>query len=173
MQKKTTIIKKNYMKIKDLLTFWFIVSALFFSFNAASLFLGEFIELKSKVISKTKNKHDERTIIIRNEYGSFTITENSLSNSFNKEYDNVKYGDSITSKQAYVNWYSWALNEKTKNNIIKLYNSSYVTENMNVHATATMFIIFFIVSCGFLITSIAHFIYCLCHVLSSKVSLFK
>ena len=167
------------MKIKDLLTFWFIVSALFFSFNAASLFIGEFIELKSKVISKTKNKHDERTIIIRNEYGSFTITENSLSNSFNKEYDNVKYGDSITSKQTYVNWYSWALNEKTKNNIIKLYNSSYVTENMNVHATATMFITFFIVSCGFFIVSIAHFIYCLCHVLglchvlSSKVSLFK
>lgn len=161
------------MKIKDLLKFWFIVSALFFSFNATCLFIGEFIELKSKVISKTKNKHDERTIIIRNEYGSFTITENSLSNSFNKEYNDVKYGDSITSKQTYVNWYSWALNEKTKNNIIKLYNSSYVTENMNVHATATMFMVFFIISSGFLITSIVYFIYCMYHVLSSKISLFK
>ena len=161
------------MKIKDLLTFWFIVSALFFSFNSVSLFIGEFIELKSKVISKTKNKHDERTIIIRNEYGSFTITENSLSNSFNKEYDNVKYGDSITSKQTYVNWYSWALNEKTKNNIIKLYNSSYVTENMNVSATATMFIVLSTVSSVFFIASIVYFFYCMYHVLSSRVSLFK
>lgn len=161
------------MKIKDLLKFWFIVSALFFSFNATCLFIGEFIELKSKVISKTKNKHDERTITIRNEYGSFTITENSLSNSFNKEYDDVKYGDSITSKQTYVNWYSWALNEKTKNNIIKLYNSSYVTENMNVHATATMFIVFFMMSGAFFIASIVYFFYCMYHVLSSKISLFK
>lgn len=161
------------MKVKDLLTFWFIVSVLFFSFNATGLFVGEFIELNSKVISKTKNKHDERTIIIRNEYGSFTITENSLSNSFNKEYNDVKYGDSITSKQTYVNWYSLALNEKTKNNIIKLYNSSYVTENMNVHATATMFMVFLIISSGFLITSIVYFIYCMCHVLSSRISLFK
>ena len=155
------------------MTFWFIVSALFFSFNSVSLFIGEFIELKSKVISKTKNKHDERTIIIRNEYGSFTITENSLSNSFNKEYDNVKYGDSITSKQTYVNWYSWALNEKTKNNIIKLYNSSYVTENMNVSATATMFIVLSTVSSVFFIASIVYFFYCMYHVLSSRVSLFK
>lgn len=161
------------MKIKDLLTFWFIVSALFFSFNATCLYIGEFIELKSKVISKTKNKHDERTIIIRNEYGSFTITENLLSNSFNKEYDDVKYGDSITSKQTYVNWYSWALNEKTKNNIIKLYNSSYVTENMNVHATAVMFVIFFIMSGAFFIASIVYFFFCIFHVLSSRISLFK
>lgn len=160
------------MKIKDLLIFWFIVSALFFSFNAASLFIGEFIELKSKVISKTKNKHDERTIIIRNEYGSFTITENSLSYYFNKEYDNVKYGDSITSKQTYVNWYSWALNEKTKNNIIKLYNSSYVTENMNVHALTNMFFIFFVTSLVFFLVSIVYFFYCLYHVISNKVSLF-
>lgn len=161
------------MKVKDLLTFWFIVSVLFFSFNATCLFVGELIELKSKVISKTKNKYDERTIIIRNEYGSFTITENSLSNSFNKEYDDVKNGDSITSKQTYVNWYSWALNEKTKNNIIKLYNSSYVTENMNVHATATMFMVFFIISIGFFIASIVYFFYCMCHVLSNRISLFK
>lgn len=161
------------MKVKDLLTFWFIVSVLFFSFNATCLFVGELIELKSKVISKTKNKYDERTIIIRNEYGSFTITENSLSNSFNKEYDDVKNGDSITSKQTYVNWYSWALNEKTKNNIIKLYNSSYVTENMNAHATATMFMVFFIISIGFFIASIVYFFYCMCHVLSNRISLFK
>ena len=128
--------------------------------------------MKSKVISKTKNKHDERTIIIRNEYGSFTITENSLSNSFNKEYDNVKYGDSITSKQTYVNWYSWALNEKTKNNIIKLYNSSYVTENMDVYALTNMFFIFFVTSLVFFLVSIVYFFYCLYHVLSNKVSLF-
>lgn len=161
------------MKIKDLLTFWFIVSALFFSFNATCLFVGEFIELKSKVISKTKNKYDERTIIIRNEYGSFTITENTLSDLFHKEYDDVKNGDSITSKQTYVNWYSWALNEKTKNNIIKLYNSSYVTENMNVDATVTMFIVLFTVSSVFFVASIVYFFYCIFHVLSSRISLFK
>lgn len=161
------------MKIKDLLTFWLIIATLFFSFKSSRLYIGEFIELKSKVISKTKNKNDERTIIIRNKYGSFTITENSLYNSFKKEYDDVKYGDSITSKQTYVNWYNWALNEKTKNNIIKLYNSSYVTENMNIYATAMMFLSFFLASAGFFIVSIVYFIYCLYHVLSSKVSLFK
>lgn len=161
------------MKIKDLLTFWFIVSALFFSFNATCLFIGEFIELKSKVISKTKNKHDERIIIIRNEYGSFTIAENSFSNSSNKEYDDVKNGDSITSKHTYVNLYRWASNDETKNNIIKLYNSSYVTENMNVHATALMFLVFFVVSGTFFLVSIGYFIYCICYVLSSRISLLK
>lgn len=161
------------MKIKDLLTFWFIVSALFFSFNGASLFIGEFIELKSKVISKTKNKYDKRTITFRNEYGLFTITEKSSHNPFNKEYDDIECGDSITSKQTYVNWYCWALNDTTKNNIRKLYNSSYVTENTSVHAASTMFIVLFTVSSVFFVASIVYFFYCIFHVLSSRISLFK
>lgn len=164
------------MKIKELLMFWLIITTLFFSFNGACLFIGEFIELKSKVISKTnktKNKYDKRTITFRNEYGLFTITENSSHNPFNKEYNDIECGDSIISKQTYVNWYCWALNDTTKNNIRKLYNSSYVTENTSVHAASTTFIFFFIVSGGFFLVSIAHFIYCLFHVLSSKVSLFK
>lgn len=160
------------MKIKELLMFWLIITVFFFSLNATKLFVGEFIELKSKVISKTKNKHDERTFTLRNEYGSFTITENSLSNYFNKEYDNVKYGDSITSKNVYSNWYHWASNYETKSNITKLYNSRYVTKKMNVYALTNMFFIFFVTSLVFFLVSIVYFFYCLYHVLSNKVSLF-
>lgn len=162
------------MKIKDLLIFWFIVSALFFSFNAASLFVGEFIELKSKVIYITKQKHkyDNRTFTLRNEYGSFKIQEETFYNHFNKKYDDIKCGDSVTSKNVYSNWYHWASNYETKSNITKLYNSSKVTENMDVYALTNMFFIFFVTSLVFFLVSIVYFFYCLYHVLSNKVSLF-
>ena len=68
------------MKIKELLKFWLIITALFFSFNTTKLFVGEFIELKSKVIYITKQKHkyDKRTFTLRNEYGSFKIQEETF-----------------------------------------------------------------------------------------------
>ena len=162
------------MKIKELLMFWLIITTLFFSFNATKLFVGEFIELKSKVIyiTKTKYKYDKRTFTLRNEYGSFKIQEETFYNHFNKKYDDIKCGDSVTSKNIYSNWYHWASNDETKNNIIKLYNSRYVTKNMNAYAAATFFVLVFGISAVFFLLSIVHFVYCLYHVLSNKVSLF-
>ena len=175
MQKKTTIIIKKDMKINELLMFWLIITALFFSFNATCLFIGEYIELKSKVIyitKKTKDKYDKRTFTLRNEYGLFNIQEETFYKHFNKNYDDIKCGDSVTSKHVYYNWYLWASNDKTKSNITKLYNSRYVTKNMNVYAAATFFALLFCISAVFSLLSIVNFIYCLYHVLSNKVSLF-
>lgn len=162
------------MKIKELLMFWLIITALFFSCNANKLFVGEFIELKSKVIYITKQKHkyDNRTFTLRNEYGSFKIQEETFYNHFNKKYDDIKCGDSVTSKNVYSNWYHWASNYETKSNITKLYNSRYVPKNMNVYAATTFFTLVFLISAVFFLLSIVHFIYCLYHVLSNKVSLF-
>lgn len=154
--------------------FWLIITALFFSFNATNLFVGEFIELKSKVIYITKQKHkyDKRTFTLRNEYGSFKIQEETFYKHFNKKYDDIKCGDSVTSKNVYSNWYHWASNYETKSNITKLYNSRYVPKNMNVYTATTFFALVFLISAGFFLLSIVHFIYCLYHVLSNKVSLF-
>lgn len=163
------------MKIKELLIFWLTITTLFFSFNCFRLFVGEYIELKSKVIyktDKTENKYDKRTFTLRNEYGLFTMTENSFHNPFNKKYDDIECGDSITAKLTCVNWYQLASNDETKNNIIKLYNSSKVTENMDVHAVTSMFFVFFATSLVFFLVSIVYFVNCLYHVLNSKVSLF-
>lgn len=163
------------MKIKELLIFWLIITTLFFSFNCFRLFVGENIELKSKVIyktDKTKNKYDKRTFTLRNEYGLFTMTEDSFHNPFNKKYDDIECGDSITAKLTCVNWYKLASNDETKSNITKLYNSSKVTENMDVYALTNMFFIFFATSLVFFLLSIVHFVYCLYHALSNKVSLF-
>ena len=163
------------MKIKELLMFWLIITALFFSFNATKLFIGEFIELKSKVIyitKKTKDKYDKRTFTLRNEYGLFNIQEETFYNHFNKKYDDIKCGDSVTSKHVYSNWYLWASNDETKSNITKLYNSRYVTKNMNAYAAAIFFAWVFAISAIFFLLSIVNFIYCLYHVLSNKVSLF-
>lgn len=153
------------MKIKELLIFWLIITTLFFSFNCFRLFVGEFIELKSKVIyiTKTKYKYDKRTFTLRNEYGSFKIQEETFNNPFNKKYDDIECGDSITAKLTCVNWYQLASNDETKNNIIKLYNNSKVTN---------MFLIFFATSLVFFLVSIVYFVNCLYHVLNSKVSLF-
>ena len=166
--------EKKHMKIKELLIFWLIITALFFSYNATSLFIGEYIELKSKVIhiTKTKDKYDKRTFTLRNEYGLFKITEETFYKHFNKNYDDIKCGDSVTSKNVYSNWYHWASNYKTKSNITKLYNSRYVTKNMNAYAVATFFAWVFLISVGFFLFSIVHFVCCLYHVLSNKVSLF-
>lgn len=175
MQNKTTIIIKNHMKIKELLMFWLIITALFFSFNATCLFIGENIELKSKVIyitKKTKDKYDKRTFTLRNEYGLFNIQEETFYKHFNKNYDDIECGDSVTSKNVYSNWYHWASNYETKSDITKLYNSSKVTENMDVYALTNMFFIFFATSLGFFLVSIVYFFYCLYHVLINKVSLF-
>ena len=154
--------------------FWLIITALFFSYNATSLFIGEYIELKSKVIyiTKTKHKYDKRTFTLRNEYGLFKITEETFYNHFNKKYDDIECGDSVTSKNVYSNWYHWASNDETKKNIIKLYNSSKVTENMNAYAVATFFAWVFLISVGFFLFSIVHFVCCLYHVVSNKISLF-
>ena len=162
------------MKIKELLVFWLIITTLFFSSNCFRLFVGEYIELKSKVIhiTKTKYKYDKRTFTLRNEYGLFNIQEETFYNHFNKKYDDIKCGDSVTSKNVYSNWYHWASNDKTKSNITKLYNSSKVTENMNAYAVATFFAWVFLISIGFFLFSIVHFVYCLYHVLINKVSLF-
>lgn len=155
------------MKIKELLMFWLIITALFFSSNCFRLFVGEFIELKSKVIYITKQKHkyDKRTFTLRNEYGLFKIQEETFYNHFNKKYDDIECGDSVTSKNVYSNLYHWASNDETKDNIIKLYNSSKVTENMDVYALTNMFFIFFATSLVFFLVSIVYFFYCLYHVL--------
>ena len=100
------------------------------------------------------------------------MTENAFHNPFNKKYDDIECGDSITAKQPCVNWYLFASNDETKNNIIKLYNSSKVTENMDVHAVASMLFVFFATSLVFFLVSIVYFVNCLYHVLNSKVSLF-
>lgn len=163
------------MKIKELLMFWLIITALFFSFNATCLFIGEYIELKSKVIyitKKTKDKYDKRTFTLRNEYGLFNIQEETFYKHFNKNYDDIKCGDSVTSKNVYSNWYLWASNDETKSNITKLYNSRYVTKNINAYAVATFFAWVFLISVGFFLFSIVHFVCCLYHVVSNKISLF-
>lgn len=162
------------MKIKELLKFWLIITALFFSFNTTKLFVGEFIELKSKVIYITKQKHkyDKRTFTLRNEYGSFKIQEETFYKHFNKKYDDIKCGDSVTSKNVYSNWYHWASNYETKSNITKLYNSRYVPKNMNVYVATIFFAFVFLISAVFFLLSIVYFFYCLYHVLSNKVSLF-
>ena len=162
------------MKIKELLKFWLIITALFFSFNTTKLFVGEFIELKSKVIYITKQKHkyDKRTFTLRNEYGSFKIQEETVYKHFNKKYDDIKCGDSVTSKNVYSNWYHWASNYETKSNITKLYNSRYVPKNMNVYVATIFFAFVFLISAVFFLLSIVYFFYCLYHVLSNKVSLF-
>ena len=162
------------MKIKELLKFWLIITVLFFSFNTTKLFVGEFIELKSKVIYITKQKHkyDKRTFTLRNEYGSFKIPKETFHNHFNKKYDDIKCGDSVTSKNVYSNWYHWASNYETKSNITKLYNSRYVPKNMNVYVATIFFAFVFLISAVFFLLSIVYFFYCLYHVLSNKVSLF-
>ena len=109
---------------------------------------------------------------MRNEYGLFNIQEETFYKHFNKNYDDMECGDSVTSKHVYSNWYLWASNDKTKSNITKLYNSRYVTNNMNVYAAATFFAWVFVISAIFFLLSIVHFVYCLYNVLSNKVSLF-
>ena len=121
------------MKIKELLMFWLIITVLFFSFNATCLFIGEYIELKSKVIyitKKTKDKYDKRTFTLRNEYGLFNIQEKTFYKHFNKNYDDII---TIDGNEMVVYDYLYSLTDNWIRNYFNI-NNNYIKVKTKVIA---------------------------------------